>query len=554
MIAYKYHCEPCTPEDTAKLVAQLRRAGSYRRELVRIENLGRVLRRAVSSLEPKDARDPYYKQIRDAQAAAVRAARALVVESTAEGEPPLYWGTYLQVEAAVDQAQRTTTLGHDVSDAMLAGGGLLAVQIQKTKPVDAGSLLGGEDTRVRMSQHLVRRGSELMRNGQPRPSKHHELQIRIGSDPSSNRVPIWAHLFVRLHRPLPMARLAWVLLRARRIGPRIKWSVVFLVDQDHVRAVPGRSDAACGVDIHWRTVETGIRIATWIGTDGAQGELVIPPEVTQRAPKSESLRAIRDRAKNELVAQLCAWKADRDLPPPLAECLSHAHAWRKTGRIVGLERIWRANRHDGDEAMYDAIVAFLKHDRHLWAWEAHNREKMGRQIAGRIEQLAVSLAKRYAVVGVEERGMVPELITTETATDDDDAWRRRLNARRVSVLGPALLRSMLERFCTKYKATYVEVEPATTTIDCSVCGTTRADPSDGRDKEITCGTCGLTEDRAVTAAKNICVRASDAAARAAISSSTEPATYATKKKLGARRTRKKVATSAAVSTTADSPT
>lgn len=541
MRAFKYWCKPIDRDSERLLFEQLAKASLYRRQIATIENRARQLRRAVLAL-PEAERKPIYVQISTCQSAAVRAAR----KEASDGG--LYWGTYLQVEAAADQSQRTTLIGDDVDTFSPRDEGVLAVQIQSTSPIMADSMMGGADRRVQISaesnsDHKARRGGI-----------RHELRVRVGSN---GRDPIWSLLHIILHRPLPHERVTWVLLRCRRTAMRYRWEASVLVDGQSV-GVPNQDRAAgVGVDLNWRRVEGGIRTATWVGSDGRMGELVIPEAVSGRAAKSDSLRAIRDRSRDQMRGKILEWirvrqeldEADggrgcvagqtsrlgpwRDVEE-MRKDLPHVHSWRRVGRFVRLHRLWSQHATPDSEEILVDMAAWLKQDRHLWDWECHNRRRMTLQVQGRVAQLVAKLACEYEVIAVERTGMVPSLVRRDPTNDRDEERQRRLNAQRVAVVAPAAIRRGLKVAGAKYSAKYVEVDPAYTTATCSMCGATRSD--DHGQQLIECHACGATGDRAYNAARNLLanglalVRDADGGDNAS--------SGVAKRKLGARRNRK----------------
>jgi transposase len=528
------------------------------------------------------------------------------------------------VEDAFDQSQRTTKVWDDLSRHVSRDEGLLAVQYQRHennprwKPMIASSLVGGSDTFVQIGGELIGKPTkraasilgetvksrldeamvgnqgtadamanlspqeldelEARRVATPMPTgakRLRTLRFRIGSN---GRQPIWANLYTLMHRPLPEARVTWVKLSCRRTGLRYRWQLLVVVDEE-CRGTPDPQRAATvGVDIGWRKHADGsIRVAYWVGSDGREGELAIPEVVHQRKGKSDSLRAIRDRERNEVAARWRQWifgssaavteteteTADPDPGAGTGIPVSHPvrvaavamHAWSRMGRYLTLARIWRDNRIPGDEELFDRVQAWFKHDRHLLAWDAHNRRRMALQIQGRVDDLAVRLARQYEVVAVEKRGMVPDLIKKNDAHDQDEERLRALSAARTSLVAPASMRMALERHAKKYGALYREVDPAYTTRDCAECGAER-EIGDTKDLRLTCNRCGASEDQDRTAGRNIGRRARAQVDAERAEALAPESTGSKPKKLGPRRNRRKVVAgpleNAAVSPPSDS--
>lgn len=579
MMVYRYWVEPATAQDAVLLMRQLARAAEYRRELTAIENRARVLTRAILSL-PKDQRGPYYKMVQGAQRTVAKQARDRAradrpVPIIAEDGPGWLWhgdagrfggrlrggnwdlgcswGTCGMVDDAHDQSQRTTSIGKDLPTFVPGDEGVLAVQYQQHpsnaswRPTSAASLVGGEGTMCRIGADLVgKKTLRSVREGHEGGAKRlRTLMFRIGSEGAR---PIWANLYTFLHRPLPDARVVWVKLVCRRVALRHRWSLIVVTDAE----CRGRPDEvrgeAVGIDIGWRKMPAGgIRVAYWYGTDGAHGELVIPDQVIQRKGKSDSLQGIRDRERNEVSALWRAWLQEVPDSHPVRVAATAMHQWLQIRRYVSLYRLWEVNRIPGDEAMFGRVTAWLKHDRHLYAWQVNNLRRMRFQVEARIQDLAVELARRYAIVAVEERGMVPELVRRDDSMDDEESRLRRLNATRVGIVAPAFARAQLERFTKKYGGLYREINPANTTRRCAACGALR-EVRDPALLMLRCDACGAEEDQDLTSSKNIAriavAQVQDETARAvAVANS-----GASPRKMGVRRTRKSLGSGAGAPT------
>ena len=558
MKVYKYWAEPASRADAGLLRQQLGRAASYRRDLVRIENAARALRRSVLAL-PKDERAEYLDRITAAQRIEVKRSRDRARAADASGLG-CSWGTCAQVDDAFDSSQRTTRVWDDLSGRVARDEGLLAVQYQRHesdprwRPVIASGLVGGSDTFVQIGGALVgkptRRAARLAIAGPPSENDEpptgakrlRTLKFRIGSN---GRQPVWVNLYTLLHRDLPDARVTWVKLSCRRTGLRYRWQLLVVVDEEcRGTPSPGRARSV-GVDIGWRKHDDGsIRVAYWVGSDGREGELAIPEVVHRRKGKSDSLRSIRDRERNEVAAAWRQWifgtaEQSTGIPSdhPVRVAASGMHAWSRMWRYVTLAGIWRDNRIPGDDGIYDNVQEWLSHDRHLLAWESHNRRRMALQIQGRVDGLAVMLARQYEIVAVEKRGMVPDLVRKDDSHDRDEERLRALSAARTGLVAPASMRKALESFSRKYGGLYREVDPAYTTRRCGSCGFDR--DSDARELVLTCGNCGVSEDQDRTAARNIAQRASDQV-ESERAEALDPASSGSKpRKLGARRNRKR---------------
>ena len=563
-LVFKYHCEPASHEDADALCDQIRLASEYRRELALIENRSRALRRSISRNLPTTVkqeltaiqRDPDRKlarnqildslsrpttsdadrdtQIRDAVRAIaalgvsmVSATRMIDARLLSDAEHAaclalrgdfarrgLSWGTYQDADEAHDASCRTTAILDDVRVPLSGSIGCAAVHLQPARA------LHEDDSWIRIGE-LVRRGSEIDKSGRVRPARHRDVRIRIGTLP--DRQPRFARLCVLIHREIPAGwEVSWAKVHRRQIGSKYRWE--FHVTASMPEGAPARPDpaggrprfAACGVDIGWRLVDGGVRIARWWGSDGRSGEAIVSDRIMGADRKSDDLRAIRDRVKNEEKAALLGFRSsDIALAADwFREATPSMHQWLRTSRFVGLARSWSTRRFPGDETAFNRLQAWLRQDRHLWDWEAFNRAKRQRRVDAIIRGLAVQLGRDYERIGIEApftAKLVKKAARCEACRDRArrcdacarDERLRRLAATRVPHATPAKTRREIQIFGTSNGAIVIEIDPANTTKTCAGCGYVRSEVDDWSPLVIACSRCDLAEDQDVTAAKNL---------------------------------------------------
>jgi hypothetical protein len=521
------------------------KAKRYPRAFAAYTILDAELRRHAASEDFAAWRD----RIMAAHRAATRAARTV---ASAAG---LHYGTYWTVEDSVSNAVRTTAWKDDLGH---------RPQQKVGAPIDANrkpraDALDGEDlTRFRLDHRDLYALGELIdgyrirataefrgKSGQVRAKRLCRAQIRTGSN---GRAPVWAALHVLMHRPLPPGEVTAAWAQRHFVGGRARWEIVVSVEMDTaaVSAVSSvELDAATvsasavasamndegrvvAVDIGWRRRDDGVRIAYWLDSAGAEGEVVIPEAVERRKRKSDDLRSIRDNHQNEIKVALHDWLTTNPGTWLDGE-LAYVAAWKRLGHFIRLERAWRDQRVTGDVAVYQLLVQYLKHDRHLHAWQGHNLWKMERQIRGRLDAWAHELCRHHGTIVIEAFSL------TDIKEKDDVAGK--IAAKSIQRLAPGEIRRALMAAASKYDGQIVKIDAAYTTITCAACGNERvfADPAK---LVLSCEQCGFAEDQDRTACRNLLaasgpVLASNAQALA------EGNQGVTKKKLGARRNRRK---------------
>jgi hypothetical protein len=416
-------------------------------------------------------------------------------------ESGLHWGTYLTVE----QSMRGARSGAPPVFRRWTGDGRVAVQLQGGLSVD--DLLAAQDRRLRVE---VLDGARAV------------CRLRIGSE---GREPIWAQVPMTLHRELPAdAQVKWAYLLQRRIGTRTEWRVQLVLARESWEREDRADSGAVGVDMGWRLVEEGLRVAYWVGDDGEEGELILPRRDVGRWAKADDLRSIRDRHFNLIRDVLAAWIKHNDVPEWLAERVATLSHWRSAARLAAVVLMWRDQRFAADaephpdaaairgglrldqrhygmpEGIFALLEAWRKKDKHLYDWECSQRVKAARWRDDMFRNFAAMLRRKYRTARV--KAVDWKKMTRAARPEEDDVDGAVRHYRRVAAVG-RLLQLIDES---------MEVErlpPMNTTRRCHEC-----DELSGESNPAAlihcCENCGATWDQDRNAAVNL-LRAGDPA-------------------------------------------
>jgi len=565
MRVYRYNCEPASAADDASLHRQLWLAGSYRRTLAEIESIERsviaalyrecpiirqgemdlvealrekqetraaelalvlrVARRERSQLqEHKDK----LAAIRERRGPLVRAARA---SFSKEG---LYWGTYLIVEDAHDRACRDSKYWEPMT--VSGAWNSIAVQIQASKKKEfKGSDLTGTDPRIRISPTPYPLGprvgifasvgvpqQEKDRSDRVRPSRWRSLKIRTGSTGGGNRTPVWTTLHMmsegRMRPVPPEARVLWVKVvrtettwqavrtpEGPKMVPRERWEVQITADDIQQRSAP-TGEGTVGIDIGWRRVEGGIRVAMARTVRGFS-ELVIPDAVLQRRSAADGIRSVRDRHIEDLRAAVLTERRKDEAPAWLVEATETTHAWRKIGRFVNLIKLmishgYRADAASAEGTFVEGLTTILvDRDRHLRDYEAGLRRRQRLIVSGRVDSWISSVLDGHHVLGIESTIRIDKM---RKKTPFQDEGARQAAVAHVEVAAGRLRLRAIQMAASR-GINVVEVPPLNTSRICSECG---AEREGSAELMVTCPQCGTVEDQDVSAAREISRRAS----------------------------------------------
>jgi hypothetical protein len=522
-----------TPEQKAR-IASLNDELKAQRAIAKAEKL-----RAYGPTELKTARKAKPRnaaliaRLEQAWLAAEPAARALKIELQAidardnevrkqlRDASGLYWGTYLVVEKSMQGSR----VGAPPEFRHWNGEGCVAVQIQSTRPLSAGDLIGGNDTRLRVEEIDGR----------------HVAYLRIGSE---GRDPIFAAVPIVLHRPLPPdAKITWAYLRRRRIGTHMKWTFqLVLAKKEWIRTDTANAVGGVGVDVGWRIVPGGLRVAYWEGSDGEHGELVLAERHLTMWAKSAELQstcgthldAIRPVLADWLrtLPELPEWLAvrfasreERDaktLPTPAVAAARLAH-WRSTYRLAALVVEWRDKRIPGDdvphpdaarlrallqldaqhygrpESVFELCEAWRRKDKHLFDWLSFTRVRAIRRRDDVYRNFAAMLRRRYQFAGAEKLNLPDLKELPQPEEDPVDAATRK----NIGLAAPGRLLALLGESMEVRKVSAVD-----TTRRHFECGQYSGE-SDPKLLMHTCQHCHVMFDQDRNAAKNLLRAASE---------------------------------------------
>lgn len=413
---------------------------------------------------------------------------ANVAQKKARAECGCYWGTYLIVEEAMEDARK----GTPPRFLRWKGEGTVAVQLQGGMSV--GELTSGTDTRLRLEGH----GRDRL------------LWLRIGSGGRAGREAVWTKIPFTLHRPLPDgARIKWAKLHLRRRATHEKWFVNFSLDVPADSRPNDRADfGSVGVDLGWRWTKDGLRVAYWFGSDGAEGELTIPPRDVGRWLWSREWQAKADESFNAARDALSAWlKGRTHLPDWMTERTETLGQWKSAARLAGLVLHWRNSRFAGDEAIFAELENWRSAHRKLFEATRCSEAQAIRWRTDSYRDFAAMLRRRYARCAIEniDWSQMQRLPAPEEATAADAAIR---HYRRIA--SPGELAQTIRTF-----GPATEKMPAKdTTRRCADCGEYTGEPKP-ENLYHTCAHCGRVEDQDRNAARRLLASLDDASAMVA---------------------------------------
>jgi hypothetical protein len=387
-----------------------------------------------------DARRAELTQLRERTNQRIKRARQ------AASSMGLFWGTYNEIVQRADAGRKH---GGELHFRGFRGQGTLTAQIMGGASVD--SCIGGQHTFFHLEPAVPGR-------------KWRYARMRIGSE--EDRSPVWLGIPIVYHRDVPAdATIKSVSMTRRVIGSAVRWQLNITVNVPKVAPVPSRG-RVIAIDIGWRVLPDGLRVAYWLDHAGEQGQVLVPPRDISQFDQIRNLRSICDRSMNDLLPALAAWFSAQTLPSPeWAAQVAYLGQWRSGDRLARLDGWWRERRLPGDAEPYQAYRAWRKQYLHLSNWWRNLQDQMVLRLREQYRCFAADVARNYDTVIIEAFNIRQ---TVRTPAPESDAIVTAANSYRQRV-SPAMFRGCLLNALAREGVTVVKLPAEYTTRRCHVC-------------------------------------------------------------------------------------
>ena len=424
----------------------------------------------------------------------------------------LWWGNYNAVCASYETARvRAMKSGAELKFHSFDGTGRFTCQIQGGMSV--AEFFSGKTQALVSADPVSPDAFWHPSRGARRRAARTVLRITVytGKDESGKPFRRMLSFPMVVHREIPEnATIKQVVVSRKRVGTEFRWSVTLtctLPGSD----LPGGGLApseACGIDLGWRLVPEGLRVATVASPFGIR-HIVLPEKALKRMDHAEDLKSRIDGELNRILLWFRAqWPAlAPSFPDDLRDLfLRHVRAPKVSGRkLAGSILSWRDRHPDFRPDLLPALEAWRKNNKRLTQEMDNLRDKIQAWRTDFYRNEAKRIAGEFAVIGLEDFDL-REAATLETPEGEktDQPAPARANRVRASVSD---LRKWLRLQAAKTGATVVEVPAKDTTRGCWKCGhvNTSSEPAV---LVWTCNACGERWDQDENAARNILALAS----------------------------------------------
>ncbi len=478
-----------------------KKARSGKVDVSTLQKQAKILKEKISTAKIKQAEKN--KKIKEASKETIKQLeqerrQAVKALTKASG---LYWVNYEEVVNNYDLARRRAMVEKtEIKFHRWTGEGKVTVRYQTGLPVGE---VFQQDTRLQINPVPQEAWDSPVR-GTRRKLARTVIRLRARSE---NRKPVWVELPMVMHRPLPPnSEIRMASIIRQRVGRKWRYRAVITVAVQDVLRIHGRGTVA--IDLGWRQVTDGLRVAYWADDAGDHGQVVLPLEVLWEFNKLPDLRAIRDKHFNEIKAGLTEWMAKNVSPDWLKEAAKHLSQWRAQGKLAWLIRQWKDNRFEGDAEIIASLEYWLRRENHLYDWEANLRDQVLRRRREVYRIFAANLTRKYDTVVLEDFDLrkaaekpSPEHGTAGVLPADKQRF----------IASVSELRLAIKNACSRDGVEVISVDAKNTTIECAQCGHSEKWDSAAQIWH-TCPACGKLYDQDENACLNLLNRFANAPA------------------------------------------
>jgi Putative transposase DNA-binding domain len=380
----------------------------------------------------------------------------------AEHESGLYWCNYSDVRYAYEvarvRAMRTNT---ELREHQWNGSGQVSVRFQRGLPVRTAFTCRGR--RLQIDPVPEEAWTSPMRSTRRKLSRS-RVRIRVAS--THEQLPVWFEIPVVIHRPMPpdgLIRRASLI--RERLGLAWRYRLILTVARAQSPASVSRERPSIGIDIGWRLVPEGLRVAFWADTLNRQGSLSIPASDLEEFAKVRGLWSVLGKSFPEVRSAVLGWLKGKSIPEALLPHFVNVTERQSAEDLLRLLEIWQKHRCEGDETVFDQLLAWKSRHVHLWTWAVNLRDQLTRKRLEIFRHFAAGLVKEYGAVFLE---------------DFDLRWLSRIPPAEVDgipigakyrvIAAPGILQQAIENACRRTGVLVTRTRARNTTKTCHVCG------------------------------------------------------------------------------------
>jgi len=319
-----------------------------------------------------------------------------------------------------------------------------------------------------------------------------------------------------LSRPIPdNAVIKLIQVSRKRVGERFEWScsiTLDLPDETPKAMVDHASTAGCGIDLGFRLVKEGLRVATLVDTRGKAEHIVLSTQWLNAMDYVEILQGDLSNRDTEYWHQIyqCLQKTNLDaledeVKDRIKDRVNHLLKIGKDKLPLRSMRSIKFFLEKNDCSQSQELMSVLDL---LKRWLS-SRFKLARQIANMRQRLllqrkhlyqnvAIDIARNYSLVRMEDLDL-KSLTQVKLKTGEDNELHKQAKKNRTRAALYELI-SSIKHACTKNNTLLEAMPAAYSSSTCSACGAANIGVTE--EIHVTCEKCGILHDQDENAAKN----------------------------------------------------
>jgi putative transposase-like DNA-binding protein len=235
--------------------------------------------------------------------------------------------------------------------------------------------------------------------GYRRRAARTELRVTIFT---ANRKPRLVRFPMIYHQAIPAnGRIKRITVTRKIVGLKPRWRATVTFEEPSPSTT--MSHAACGIDLGWRRIAHGLRVAVMFGSDARRQELVLPHSWIERMNHVERLRAEIDTALNDILPRM-RHVAKKEVPEPLLELFKRLRQAPRVGSglLAAIEREWVRSSPKWNVDDLNALRAWARLSLTRRKEMDNLRDKLIAQRTDMFRNFAAVVAQRYGRIGLKD--------------------------------------------------------------------------------------------------------------------------------------------------------
>ncbi|MHC2108919.1 nuclease/transposase family protein [Methylobacterium sp. CM6246] len=408
----------------------------------------------------------------------------------------LWWGNYNPLVRAFENARSAAVRGgHTMRRRALSGNSRITNTLQGGADVE--HLFDGSLSQVMIRPPSGRAWSAESR-GERRRLQRTRLTATVFVQSGERRSVTWPMV---MHRQIPNdCRVKEVIITRRRVAERWKWAASFICTRTAEPASPIPISAkAIAVDIGWRRVPEGLRVATVASADGLPRFIVLQRDLIDSFAFVDELRErVQTSARVGLELLLAT---DATLFEQPYQDLLIALQQRQAGRFAALRGFSRGPFFTAQsrDAIGAEIAAWRREYTKLVTWLSNHQRKVVARRNHQYQNTAIKIIEGASSIVINDVKF-GDVGRRSPRSEETSFFPRRVNYYRVLAAPSELVR------CLKLQAAKRGIpfskEAAPSPVGCPECGSTvRKSRADAIPQ--TCEACGTSFDQDVATCRSL---------------------------------------------------